>query len=106
MKRIFGAKKNLPPPPTLGDASAKLETRCTGLDEKIKKLEVELSGYKEKLKKARGPAQKTLKQRAMAVLKRKKMYEQQRDQSASASFFRMYRRRPRPRRRVTPSLVP
>ena len=86
MKRIFGAKKNLPPPPTLGDASAELETRTAGLDEKIKKLEVELAGYKEKLKKAKGPAAKTLKQRAMAVLKRKKMYEAQRDQLAGQAF--------------------
>ena len=86
MKRIFGAKKNVPPPPTLGDASAKLETRTAGLDEKIKKLEVELAGYKEKMKKAKGPALKTLKQRAMAVLKRKKMYESQRDQLAGQAF--------------------
>lgn len=66
-------------------------------DEKIKALEQELSGYagacirarakapsicryKEKMKRTKGPALKTLRQRAMAVLKRKKMYEQQRDQ--------------------------
>jgi len=86
MKRIFGQKKDVAPPPTLGDAGAKVDSRVAALDEKIKKLEVELSGYKEKLKRARGPAQKTLKQRAMGVLKRKKMYEQQRDQLAGQAF--------------------
>merc|ERR1719420_1679384 len=86
MKRIFGSKKNVPPPPTLQDAGAKLDTRTAALDEKIKKLEGELSVYKEKLKKARGPAQRTLKQRAMAVLKRKRMYENQRDQLAGQAF--------------------
>jgi len=86
MKRIFGAKKAAPPAPTLGDASAKLDARTAALDDKIRKLEGELSTYKEKLKKARGPAAKTLKQRAMAVLKRKKMYEAQRDQLAGQAF--------------------
>mmetsp|Transcript_11570 Transcript_11570/g.36774 ORF Transcript_11570/g.36774 Transcript_11570/m.36774 type:complete len:181 (-) Transcript_11570:40-582(-) len=38
------------------------------------------------MKKAKGPALKTLRQRAMAVLKRKKMYEQQRDQLAGQAF--------------------
>mmetsp|Transcript_23134 Transcript_23134/g.74412 ORF Transcript_23134/g.74412 Transcript_23134/m.74412 type:complete len:232 (-) Transcript_23134:123-818(-) len=86
MKRIFGQKKEVAPAPTLGDAGAKVDSRVAGLEEKIRKLEVELGGYKEKLKRARGPAQKTLKQRAMAVLKRKRMYEQQRDQLAGQAF--------------------
>mmetsp|Transcript_2262 Transcript_2262/g.5805 ORF Transcript_2262/g.5805 Transcript_2262/m.5805 type:complete len:179 (-) Transcript_2262:120-656(-) len=38
------------------------------------------------MKKTKGPALKTLRQRAMAVLKRKKMYEQQRDQLAGQAF--------------------
>ncbi|KAJ1458560.1 Snf7 family [Pelagophyceae sp. CCMP2097] len=86
MKRIFGAKKDAPAPPSLNDAGVKVEARCGALDEKIGKLDQELSGYKEKMKKARGPALNTLKQRAMAVLKRKKMYEQQRDQMAGQAF--------------------
>ena len=86
MKRIFGAKKDVAPAPTLGDAGAKVDSRVSALDEKIRSLEVELSGYKEKLKRAKGPAQKTLKQRAMAVLRRKRMYEQQRDQLAGQAF--------------------
>lgn len=86
MKRIFGQKKEVAPAPTLGDAGAKIDSRVTGLDEKIRKLDVELAGYKEKLKRAKGPAQKTLKQRAMAVLRRKRMYEQQRDQLAGQAF--------------------
>ena len=42
--------------------------------------------YREKIKKTRGPAQDALKQRAMRVLKQKKMYENQRDQLANQAF--------------------
>ena len=87
MKRIFGAKKSAaPPPPSLSDAGAKVDSRVASLDERIAGLERELGTYKEKLKKARGPAANTLKQRALAVLKRKKMYEAQRDQLAAQAF--------------------
>lgn len=86
MKRIFGQKKDVAPAPTLSDAGAKVDSRVSGLDEKIRALDSELSGYKEKMKKAKGPALKTLRQRAMTVLKRKKMYEQQRDQLAGQAF--------------------
>lgn len=74
------------PAPTLSDAGAKMDSRVAALDEKIKSLEQELSGYKEKMKRAKGPTLKTLRQRAMAVLKRKKMYEQQRDQLVGQAF--------------------
>jgi charged multivesicular body protein 5 len=42
-------------------------------DEKIKALDVQLRQIREQMKKAKGPAQNTLKQRAMKVLKQKKM---------------------------------
>ena len=86
MRRIFGARKAQAPAPSLGDASQRLDERTTALDDKIRKLEVELGGYKEKLKKARGAAAQTLKRRAMGVLKRKRMYDQQRDQLAGQAF--------------------
>ena len=86
MRRIFGVRKAQAPAPSLGDASQRLDERTTALDDKIRKLEVELGGYKEKLKKARGAAAQTLKRRAMGVLKRKRMYEQQRDQLAGQAF--------------------
>lgn len=86
MNRIFGKPKEKPPPPSLTDASGRIDQRVSAIDEKIAKLEVELRKYKEQLKKARGPAQANIKRRAMEVVKRKRMYEQQRDQMAGQSF--------------------
>ena len=56
------------------------------IDEKIKGLDQELRRFKEQLKTAKGPSKAGIQQRAMAVLKRKKMYEQQRDQMAGQAF--------------------
>jgi charged multivesicular body protein 5 len=56
------------------------------LDKKIKELDVELLRYKEQLKRAKGPTEASLKKRALDTLKRKKMYEGQRDQLSSQSF--------------------
>jgi charged multivesicular body protein 5 len=80
------ASQEAPPPPSLSDASAKIDSRTGALDEKIKKLDDELRRYKDQLKKAKGPAAVTLKKRAMDTLKRKKMYEAQRDQLAGQAF--------------------
>ena len=52
----------------------KVEERGESLDVKIKKLDAELVRYREQLKKTRpGPAQEGIKQRAMRVLRQKKM---------------------------------
>ena len=53
-----------------------LDGRIGTLDEKIRKLDVELAGYKQQLNKTRAgsPAQNVIKQKAMRVLKQKKMY--------------------------------
>ncbi len=56
------------------------------VDAKIKVLDKELLGYKEQLKKVKGPAAEHVKKRALETLKRKKMYETQRDQMAGAAF--------------------
>jgi len=88
MRRLFGGQKPVAPPPSLEDASKKMDGRMATLDEKIKKLDIELSGYKQQLNKTRpgSPAQNVLKQKAMRVLKQKKMYEAQRDQMMGQSF--------------------
>ncbi len=53
-----------------------MSDRADGLDAKIKKLDDELVRYREQMKKMRpGPAQNAIKQRAMRVLKQKKMYD-------------------------------
>merc|ERR1719161_2294781 len=84
MKRIFGAAKLAAAPkeaPTLGQASEKIDGQMQDLDAKIKKCDAEL---KECLAKGgrNGPA----KNRALMVLKRKKMIEQQRDQLMNTQF--------------------
>ncbi|TVU18449.1 hypothetical protein EJB05_34550 [Eragrostis curvula] len=80
MKKIFGAKKNQDPPPSIQDATDRISKRGDTVDEKIKKLDAELARYKDQIKKTRpGPAQEAVKARAMRVLKQRRMYEGQRD---------------------------
>ncbi|XP_057539366.1 vacuolar protein sorting-associated protein 60.2-like isoform X1 [Amaranthus tricolor] len=87
MQRIFGVKKQKDPPPSVQDASDRINKRGETVDEKIKRLDAELARYKEQLKKTRpGPAQEAVKARAMRVLKQKRMYEGQRDMLYNQTF--------------------
>lgn len=88
MHRLFGKKKAPgPAPPTLADASTGVGKRVTALDEKIAALDKELLRFKTQLKQTpAGVAQNGIKRRAMETLKRKKMYEQQRDMVAGQQF--------------------
>lgn len=80
MKRIFGQAKPKEPPPSLTEASSNLDKRGTVLDDKIKKLDIELHKFREQMSRVRpGPAQTAIKQRALRVLKQKRLYESQRD---------------------------
>jgi charged multivesicular body protein 5 len=81
-----GKQVEKPPPPTLQDASASIEKRIEDLDKKIKDIDAELIRYREQLKRAKGATEASLKKRALDTLKRKKMYEQQRDQLSAQSF--------------------
>ncbi|GLC35560.1 hypothetical protein PLESTB_000193800 [Pleodorina starrii] len=81
MRRIFGAKKEAAPTPTLDETNDRLTTRGDKTDEKIKALDEQLAKYKEQIKKTRpGPAQDAIKRRALQVLKQRKLYESQREQ--------------------------
>lgn len=87
MRRVFGVKKDKEPPPSLNDASDRINKRGETVDEKIKRLDAELARYKEQIKKTRpGPAQEAVKARAMRVLKQKRMYEGQRDMLYNQTF--------------------
>mmetsp|Transcript_21970 Transcript_21970/g.61100 ORF Transcript_21970/g.61100 Transcript_21970/m.61100 type:complete len:217 (-) Transcript_21970:3840-4490(-) len=87
MDRIFGKKKKAAPAPGLTDTSSSLGGRVDEMDKKIVGLEQELRVYKDKIKNARSPAaKKAIQKRAMEVLKRKKMYESQRDMVAGQQF--------------------
>lgn len=84
MHRLFGRAKPAgpaaPPPPSLSEHIATLEDRGVSMDAKIGECDRQLAGIKAQLAKCKTEAQKApLKQRAMAILKRKKMYEQHRD---------------------------
>ncbi|KAF4695026.1 Charged multivesicular body protein 5 [Perkinsus olseni] len=89
MNRIFGVgkKKEAPPAPTgpsLAETSEHLDSRVELLDKKIKQCDEELIKYKQQMATRSGAA--GAKQRALAVLKRKKMYEAQRDQMMNTQF--------------------
>eukprot|EP00520_Triparma_pacifica_P010893 CAMPEP_0118654448 /NCGR_PEP_ID=MMETSP0785-20121206/12402_1 /TAXON_ID=91992 /ORGANISM="Bolidomonas pacifica, Strain CCMP 1866" /LENGTH=209 /DNA_ID=CAMNT_0006547123 /DNA_START=49 /DNA_END=675 /DNA_ORIENTATION=- len=86
MKRLFGKKKEVAPPPSLNDAASGVGSRVDALDERIKKLDTELRGYKEKLKTTKGNSKALVQKRAMACLKKKRAYENQRDQLAGQQF--------------------
>ncbi|KAK4835155.1 hypothetical protein QYF36_006028 [Acer negundo] len=87
MRRVFGVKKDKEPPPSINDASDRINQRGENVDQKIKNLDAELSRYKEQIKKTRpGPAQEAVKARAMRILKQKRMYEGQRDMLYNQTF--------------------
>jgi len=87
MNRLFGAGKPKAPPPNLTDAIGGVDSRTESVEKKIGKLDAELGKYKEQMKKMReGPGKNAVKQKALRVLKQKRMYEGQRDQLMQQSF--------------------
>lgn len=81
MNNIFRfKKKNKDPPPTIQDASDRISKRGESVEEKIRKLDVELARYGEQIRETRpGHSQDSLKNRAMRILKQKRMYQKQCD---------------------------
>jgi len=62
----------------MSDMITKVDERGDTIDKKIAKLDGELKKYKDQMAKMReGPAKNALKQKALRVLKQRKMYEQQ-----------------------------
>ncbi|KAL2891930.1 Charged multivesicular body protein 5 [Ceratocystis lukuohia] len=80
MNRLFGSKPK-GPKPTLDSAIGNIDDRIASIDVKLTAINSELTTYQTKLAKMRdGPGKSALKQKAMKVLQRRKMYEAQRDQ--------------------------
>jgi len=78
MKRLFGRAKPVAPPPTLEQASDSMNARVDRIDEHCKKLDGQLAAFREQIRKTRpGPSQESLKRRALAVLKQRRMYDSQ-----------------------------
>ncbi|KAK3914761.1 Charged multivesicular body protein 5 [Frankliniella fusca] len=87
MNRIFGRGKPKEPPPNLSDCIAGVDSRAESVEKKVQRLEQELVKYKDQMKKMRdGPAKNAVKQKALRVLKQKKLYEQQADNLRQQSF--------------------
>ncbi|CAG9332370.1 unnamed protein product [Blepharisma stoltei] len=87
MRRIFGGKKQPgPPAPTLDEANQSMERRVQILRQKISECDKDLADLKEGIKKSRGASQTMNKQRAVQVLKRKRMYESQLQNLTSQQF--------------------
>lgn len=78
MNRLFGRGKPKEPPPNLNDVIQGVDSRADNIEKKIARLDAELKKYKDQMAKMReGPAKNNVKQKAMRVLKQRKMYEQQ-----------------------------
>ena len=87
MDRLFGKAKPAAPRPTLAGTSETLEKRGETQDERIMKLDKELARYTTQLKTMKpGPAKQSVQKRAIALLKQKKMYESQREQTRNQQF--------------------
>ncbi|KAL9053114.1 MAG: hypothetical protein Q9162_004978 [Coniocarpon cinnabarinum] len=86
MNRLFGAKQT-GPKPTLQGAISNVDSRIESTDVKIAKLNAELTSYQQKMSRMRdGPGKSALKQKALKILRQRKMYEGQRDQLQSQSW--------------------
>mmetsp|Transcript_12902 Transcript_12902/g.13001 ORF Transcript_12902/g.13001 Transcript_12902/m.13001 type:complete len:205 (+) Transcript_12902:2-616(+) len=87
MRRLFGGKKQPgPPAPTLDETSQSMDKRVQGLREKVAECDKDLAQLKEEIKRSRGTSSSMAKQRAVQVLKRRKMYQQQLDNLLGQQF--------------------
>ena len=75
-----------PPPPSLDEHMKKLNDKVPELDAKIAACDKELLEIKQQMARLRPAQQGPLKQKALNILKRKKMYDQQRMQMQTRSF--------------------
>ncbi|CAF0869115.1 unnamed protein product [Brachionus calyciflorus] len=87
MNRIFGSRKPAAPAPNLNDCIANIDNRGESIEKKIQKLDQEIAKYTDQMKKMRdGPAKQAVKQKALRILKQKKVYESQREMLYNQSF--------------------
>ncbi|SNX87372.1 related to VPS60 involved in vacuolar protein sorting [Melanopsichium pennsylvanicum] len=86
MNRLFGSKATAPKP-TLTSAIASTETRADSVEVKIRKLDSELTRYRDQMRRMRdGPGKSAIQQRALRVLKQKRLYENQLAQLQQQSY--------------------
>ena len=76
--RFFGKKKPEPVKgPSLDEANSGMEVRIKSIKEKIQDCDKELAQLREAIRTSRGSSQTMNKQRAVQILKRRKMYSSQ-----------------------------
>ncbi|KAI6654795.1 hypothetical protein LOD99_2674 [Oopsacas minuta] len=94
MNRLFGSSSiqgggssKGKPKPNLTDAISSVDGRGESIEKKIAKLDQELARYKDQMSKMKnGSSKNMVKQRALKVLKQKKLYENQLEGLRSQSF--------------------
>lgn len=88
MRRLFGMapkeKEAPPPPPSIQEASAKMEGRTDSVKQKLEAIDKDLLKYKAEWK--RNPKNSMAKTRCMNLMKQKKMYEGQINMMDSQMF--------------------
>lgn len=86
MNRLFGSK-NTAPKPSLTDAQGNIDSRVSSMDVKLAKINAELGTYQQKMSRMRdGPGKNALKQKALKLLRQRKMIEGQKDQLETQSW--------------------
>lgn len=87
MQRLFGLSQNKAPKPDLQQAITSTDARADATQVKISRLDAELGRYRDQMKKMReGPGKSAIQQRAIRVLRQKRMYEAQIEQLMQQSF--------------------
>ena len=86
MNRLFGKKAPQVAAPTIGDTTDRMDKRLGQVDSRIQKIDDEMNKIREQIKRANPSQQGRLKKRAMQLLKQKRMYEGQRDQTESQIY--------------------
>ena len=83
MNKLFGTSKPKPEPapqtninaPSLGETSQRLDGRVKVIQAKVDECNTQLADLKKQMATARGQSLNALKQRALQVLRRRKMYD-------------------------------
>ena len=87
MQRLFGLSQNKAPKTDLQQAITSTDARADATQVKISRLDAELGRYRDQMKKMReGPGKSAIQQRAIRVLRQKRMYEAQMEQLVQQSF--------------------
>ncbi|WFD05568.1 hypothetical protein MVES1_000898 [Malassezia vespertilionis] len=86
MYRFFGYAQNQPKP-DLQQAISNTDARVGTTKDKVKSLDAELARYRDQMKRMRdGPGKNAVQQRAMRILRQKRLYESQMEQLYQQSF--------------------